>query len=642
MDYLIDEVFNKLPEHLQDFFLKISILDRFCAPLCTAVTGRADSYTVLTRLEASNSFIIPLDAVREWYRFHHLFGGLLYQKLRQEGEIPEKDLHQVAGAWYFQNGYPRDAIRHALAGEDWRTAAEWIHGAAGGMLSQGEVVNLLAWYHKIPVEIISQIPVLAMDYAWPLILGGQLEKAERLLEPLDRREDLTKEQQGAVAAQQAYIARSRGDARRTMEMSQKALAMLPKSESHLRGILAVNLGISYWHTGQLAEAEQAMQDAYQASQVEENRYAELTSLIFLSRVQAARGHLRMAFQMYQPLREMAAPVPILALAHIDIATLHYEWNELDACARHLEKSIVIAEETRNLEFQSSAYNQLARLRLARDDLTGARTALERAQKLLEDQAVTPITKARNAAAFVQLSLAIGDLRAAEHWAEKAGDHADLHPFYPFAGLTRARLLLAQRQAGKSASSSVLEAQLPVLEAQQSVLEAQSLLGECAGRAARSDWGYARLVILILQAVAAGTEGEAMVYLREALALGQAEGFLRTFLEGGERLASLLREAVRQGIYPDYAGRILAFVECNQKEKAGSSVRPGNQALPEPLSQRELEVLRLVAAGLTNRQIADRLVVGVSTVKSHVHHISGKLGAENRTQLAAAARERNLI
>jgi LuxR family maltose regulon positive regulatory protein len=356
----------------------------------------------------------------------------------------------------------------------------------------------------------------------------------------------------------------------------------------------------------------------------------LTSLIFLSRVQAARGHLRRAFQMYQPLREMAAPIPILALAHMDIATLHYEWNELDACASHLEKSIAIAEETRNLEFQSSAYNQLARLRLARNDLAGARAALEHALKLLENQAVTPITRARNAAAFVQFALAQGDVRAAEYWAEKAGDHADVHTFYPFAGLTRARLLLAQRQIGTSAASSILEA--------------QRVLGECAGLAARWEWGYARIVILILQAVAAGTDGEANGFLQEALALGQPDGFLRIFLEGSERLVSLLREAGRQGIYPDYAGRILAFVECNQEEKpdSGAGILVGNQALSEPLSQRELEVLRLVTAGLTNRQIADRLVVGISTVKSHVHHISGKLGAENRTQLAALARERNLI
>jgi LuxR family transcriptional regulator, maltose regulon positive regulatory protein len=622
MDYLIDEVFNKLPGPLQDFFLKVSIFDRFSAPLCDAVTGRVDSRMILTRLEASNSFIIPLDAVREWYRFHHLFRGLLYQKLRQAGEISEKDLHRVACTWYIQNGYPREAIQHALAGEDWVKAAEWIHGVSNGLLRQGEVVNLLGWFQKIPAETCARIPALAIDYAWPLILGGQIEKAERLLEPLESRDNLTKEQQGAVAAAQAYIARSRGDARQTMVMSQKALSLLPRSESHIRGILAVNLGISYWHIGRLAEAEQAMQEAYQASQVEENRYAELTSLIFLSRVQAARGHLRRAFQMYQPLREMAAPVPILALAHMDIATLHFEWNELEACESHLVKSIAIGEETRNLEFLSSTCNQMARLRLARNDLEGARAALDRAWQLLENQAVTPITRSRNAAAYLQLALSQGDLHAAESWSEQAGEGADAHPFYPFAGLSRARLLLAQGQD----------------------LAAQNVLGECAGLAENRGWGYARIMILILQSIAAGTGEEAAGFVREALALAQPEGFLRIFLEGGDRLVPLLHEAARRGIYPEYAGRIAAFVESGWKGQSPGDARfvQGNQALVEPLSERELEVLRLVAAGLSNQQIADQLVVGLSTVKSHVHHISGKLGAENRTQLVAIARDHTLI
>jgi LuxR family transcriptional regulator, maltose regulon positive regulatory protein len=614
MDYLIDEVFNKLPGPLQDFFLKISVLDRFSAPLCDAITGRVDSRVILTRLEASNSFVIPLDAVREWYRFHHLFAGLLYQKLRQADEISEKELHRVAGAWYFQNSYPREAIRHALAGKDYEKAVEWIHSVADSMLRQGEVVNLLAWFQKIPAAIYIQVPMIAIDYAWPLILGGQLEKAERLLEPLELRDDLTKEQQGAVAAAQAYIARSRGDARQTMVMSQKALSMLPRSESHIRGILAVNLGISYWHIGQLAEAEQAMQEAYQASQVEENRYAELTSLIFLCRVQAARGHLRRAFQMYQPLREMTAPVPILALAHMDIASLHFEWNELEACESHLEKSIAIGEETHSLEFLSSTYNQIARLRLGRNDLEGARAALDRAQRLLENQAVTPITRSRNAAAYLQFALAQGDLHGAVSWAEQAGEGADAHPFYPFAGISRARLLLAQGQT----------------------LVAQNVLSECAGLAESRGWGYAKIMILILQSIAAGTAEEAIGFLREALTLAQPEGFLRVFLEGGHRLIPLLREAARRGIYPEYAGRITAFMESDRKTQAAG------RALVEPLSERELEVLRLVSAGFSNQQIADQLVVGLSTVKSHVHHISGKLGAENRTQLVAIAREHKLI
>jgi len=386
--------------------------------------------------------------------------------------------------------------------------------------------------------------------------------------------------------------------------------------------LATNLGIGFWHTGRLDETERMMQDALVAYGPTENQYAVLTSQIFLNRVLAARGRLRAAFAAYQPMREMTNPIPILALAHMDIATLHYEWNELEACAAHLDKSIAIADSTHSVEFQSSACNLLARLRLAQGDEKGAWEALRRARQLLENQVVTPLTWARSAAAYAQMELVQGDLSEAERWVEQAGEQADAHPFYPFAGLSRSRLLLAQRKMG----------------------EAQDELAQINVLATGNHWGYARVEILMLKALSTSTREDALDFLKEALMLGHPEGFLRTFVDAGEPLTSLLRETALQGIFPEYTGRILALLESEVSSQPGlARQNPGRTgALIEPLSEREREVLRLVAAGRSNRQIAAQLVISLSTVKSHVHNISGKLGTENRTQMATRARDMNLI
>lgn len=619
MDYLMDEVFNKQPVPLQKFLLKIAILDRLSAPLCEAITGRKDSAEILSRLEAGNAFLIPLDPTRDWYRFHHLLTELLRQRLRQSKDIAEKDLQRMAGEWLYQHGSPREAIGYALAGEDWQRAAEWIHEQSVELLKQGEILNLLNWFLKLPEAWMNQNPRLALDFCWTLILSGQLEKAERFLDRMSCSIELSTEEQGSVAASRAFIARSRGDSQQMMDWSEKALALLPNDDQHYHGLLSVNLGIAYWHMGQLWDAERVIQNALQSSQSIRNHYVVLTSQIFLGRVQAARGQLRHAFQAYQPLCERFESIPILALAHMDIATLHYEWNELDACATYLEKSIRIAERTRSAEFQSSAYNQLARLRLAKGQVEETWDTLRYARQLLENQAVTPLTWARSAAAYVQMALSQGDLIEAERWVELAGDQADAHPFYPFAGLSRARLLMAQRKIGA----------------------AQEELARASALATHNRWGYARVEILVLQALASNTPEDALAFLGEALTLANPEGFLRTFVDAGEPLAPLLREAARRGIFPEYAGRMLALIESEVREKPGQAP-PGTIPLVESLSERELEVLRLVAAGRSNRQIADQLVVSLSTVKSHVHNVSGKLDAQNRTQMAARARELKLI
>ncbi|MEJ2601652.1 MAG: hypothetical protein P8Z00_25240, partial [Anaerolineales bacterium] len=332
---------------------KTSILERLSAPLCDALTGRSDSSEILDHLEESNAFILALDPYRHWYRYHHLFAELLRHRLRQQDANQEEKLHLKASRWFEQNDYPVEAVRHALAAEDWGRCAELIQTTSEKLLKRGEVTTLLTWYRRIPEQQIVNRPLLALSLSWPLVLAGQLESAKNLLEQIERQTGDDTEIMGEIAALQAYIARSQGDDRRTVALSEKALALLPQREQQLKDILSVNLGIAYWHTGKLEQSRQVMQEAQKAAQAKENLYAELTSEIFLNRILAANGQLREAFVAYQPLAAIEHPIPVLALVHMDVATLYYEWNDLETAQHHLEKGLEIAEQTGNGEFAIS-------------------------------------------------------------------------------------------------------------------------------------------------------------------------------------------------------------------------------------------------------------------------------------------------
>jgi LuxR family maltose regulon positive regulatory protein len=615
LDYLFEEVLNRQPPELQDFLLRTSILERLSGPVCDAVAGRSDSHEVLRRIEAANLFIYPLDESLTWYRYHRLFVDLLRHRLRIEGEMPERELHIRASHWLDDNGFPSDAVRHALLAKDWDQAEKLIHRESPIMLGRGEITALFGWYRRLPEGELLSRPKLCLDYSWPLVLSGQIEKAEPLLARAAQGAGGDSHFLGEIAAVEAFIARSRGDDDQTIKASQKALSLLPESEKPLRGILAVNLGITHWHNGQLGEAYGAMSEALKANVGSDNLYAEATARIFQTRVLAAQGKLQRAFRAYQNLIEIGGQIPIMALAYLDLAALHYEWNDLEASERLLQECILLSESTRIGEFQVSGHTQMARLRFARGNMGGALNALQKARQLLNELSVTPITISRNASLHVQVALAVGDLPGALEWAETAGAKADVHPFYPFLGLTPARLLIAQ-----NCNREALES-----------------LKDCFERANQAGWGYGLVAVRVLQAVAAFHTDQALDYLIPALKVGQREGFVRTFVDVGNALVPLLQEAVLRGMDPGYVREILTLMGDKQ-----AHAPPGDRIFVEMLSERETEVLRLVAAGLSNREIAEQLFISLGTVKTHVHNIYGKLDVGSRAQAIARAQELHLL
>jgi LuxR family transcriptional regulator, maltose regulon positive regulatory protein len=636
LDYLIEEVFKRQSAEVQVFLLKTSILERLCDSLCDSVirdplSGTSEgkkgiltadhqaqltgSQAILEYLDHSNLFIVPLDQSRTWYRYHHLFSELLRLRLHASPAYDEVSLHKRASHWFEAEGYLAEAIQHALAAGDWRRAGRLIQSISGDMLKRGETATLVSWYHSIPDDFLHSDPRLCLDYCWSLLLAGQFETAGPLLDLIEQAMQAEPVLLGQVAAAQAYLERARGNHQRMVEKSERALALLPKSDVNGRGLVAINLGLAYWHMGKMQAAEETLAEALEAGQATGNAYAVLTAIIFHGRVLAVHAQLKQAAGVFEKAIEQGGQIPINCLAHLDLSLLHYEWNDLEASQRHLDQALVLCERSGNEEFQVASQMMQIRLCLAQGNFAGARKTLEKTLERVHSGKVPAPTAVRVVSAQVQVALAQGDLAAAGLMENQLPENSDTHPFYRYLGMAKAQLWLAQGRK----------------EAAKAYLAALHTRAETGG------WKYGRLAVRVLQSLAAERQDEALKFLGDALEMAQPENFIRTFVEAGDELVPYLQEAARRGIRPDSVGRILKVMG----EKTGIK-ESGQSILVEPLSDREVEVLRLVTAGMSNREIAGKLVISPGTAKTHIHNLCGKLGVRNRTEAAMKAKELGLV
>ncbi|HEX9090603.1 MAG TPA: LuxR C-terminal-related transcriptional regulator, partial [Anaerolineales bacterium] len=587
--------------------------DRLSGPLCDAVVERSGSRELLGKLEQANMFIVPLDQSRTWYRYHRLFSELLRHQqhlVRQPVEVAR--LHQRASQWFEGEGYLNEAIQHALAAQDWAKATHLIGQVNDGMLKRGEIVTLISWMETLPKELILSQPGLCMIYSWAMLLVGKYDQARPVLAQAENLAASEPALLGQVATAQAYLARSVGDNPGVVERSQLALSLLPESDHTGRGNLLMNLGMVYWHEGNLEEAEPVLEEARENAVQSGNLYAQLTSEIFLARTQVSRGAFRQAALHYPTIIQRGTQVPVIALAYLDLGSLRYEWDELEVSEQYLEQGLELSQRTRNVEFQIAGLILQAYLSLAQQEFDGASRVMERACKLAGDFSLQ--TRARCAACQALSAIAQGDFKSAEHWMEQDPINLDSHPFYRFLGLNLPRLLIAQGRMEQAAEQ----------------------LRYSYATASRAGWGYGLVAVRVLQALSASSPNSRHEFLGDALRRAEPEGYIRTFVDAGIGLIPLLEEAARDRIAPEYVGRILTSF--------GTKTRlPAIQApsIAEPLSEREIEVLRLVAAGLSNREIAGRLFISPGTAKTHIHNLCGKLGVRNRTEAATRAKELGL-
>lgn len=618
MDYLVEEVLGNQPPEVTQFLLTTSVLERMTPSLCDYLTGQSNGREMLSSLERSKLFLVPLDETRQWYRYHHLFADLLRHQLEvQSGEETVKRLHQQASQWHEKQAMMDDAIHHALAAQDWECAMRLVSSLAEGRSKNGETVTVFEWLKAIPESILSCDFYLYRLYARGLIETGHLDAVETVLSNLQRAAQDNANLEGEISYFQADVAQRRGDLARAIEMGERAVSHLSPDNAIYRGWAMQVLGFNQHYCGLLEPGFAHLNKAFEIAKQSGDRYAAAWAANFMAAILHERGHLQSALDVAGRGLKFAAQSPAAAGPCCRLCIVPYEMNDLDGA----EQSAKLALQWCGLTGDSTAvvaYLYLAMIHLARGDTSAAVEAMVKCDAAVRDPRVSPLFQARHAAGRVTFAIRLGDIETASRWGRRLSDYADCFPF-EFAHVP-ARLLIAQAKEAEAA------AQLRTIHENAIKAGAQGLA----------------IGIRVCQALSSGTEDEAVTFLADALKNGEPEGYVRTFVDEGRLLAPLLRKAISQGITPDYAGKLLRIIEAEKRQSTLAQAPHLGAKRSAVLSDRELEILRLLEAGLSNRQIAGQLVISVPTVKTHVHNIGRKLDASRRTQVLARARELKLV
>jgi LuxR family maltose regulon positive regulatory protein len=638
IDYLTDEVLAQQPDAIRHFLLYTSILEQMCAPLCDALLEQMGTQAMLEQLEVSNLFVQPLDAERCWYRYHQLFGGVLRQRLAHTFPDQIAALHRRAAIWSTGHGMASAAVRHALATGDPAFAAQTVEQHAATALRWGEATTVGRWLDSLGAEVVSAHPGLALQQAWVCYFANDIARIEPLLARVEALLDQVAAAQqsamrGDVAALRAWVAFRQGAFTAAITCFREALACLPAQAHSQRGVNFMFLGDALQQVGETRQAAASYATSIPLCRQADNIAAVMGATLKLAMAYRTLGALRHA---YAALQEAWAAVhtrspqpPSIVYLHLGLGDVTYEQNELDQAAIHIQAGLELVWQRHTLtHVQPLLLLAQARLRLAQGDPAGACAILqqvdEEPQVQSDDRVAALVTLRR-----VQIWLLQGDLTAAQDWS------AALDPPDPalFSGelllISQARVLLARGCAEKD--SAALDAALALLEQLQTSAQA-------AGRAGHL------LLIRILQALthaALDQRQPALAALAQALTLAAPEGFVRVFLDEGAAMANLLTEAITRRVVPTYASRLLAAFPASPPAPADRTAQ-AQARLVEPLTERELDVLRLLAAGQPNRAIAARLVLATGTVKVHTRNIYGKLGVSNRTQAVTRAQKLGLL
>jgi LuxR family transcriptional regulator, maltose regulon positive regulatory protein len=654
LDYLTEEVLAGQPEQLVGFLLETSVLGRLCGSLCDAVTGRDDSQAVLEALERDNLFVVPLDEVRRWWRYHHLFAELLGARLSgmRPARVPE--LHRAASAWHEEHGFADEAVRHAIAAGDVDGAARLVERHVEELLRRSEGATVDRWLSALPAAPVRARPRLCLAQAVTAVSGGRLEMVEPILanaerafaavgdEPYEpsigRAMSTLANVPASIAFLRAELARLRGDPVRAGSWAQQALRHLGAGDWLLRSQVAWNLAAVHWLRGELGKAERALVDVVAERRAAGEDYLAMRICYDLGQVQRAQGHLGAALHTYQQALETASESdPVLrhvGHAHIGLAEVLYERDELAASHEHATEAVALCRQLASTQPLATSLGMLARIRWAQGDVVGALGAMGQAERVeLSPQMAAllnpvPVWRAR-------LLLACGQHAEAASWVDRRELGADDELSYPQEGeyLVLARVLLAEHAPIRA---------LGLLERLHALAAAQG----------RTDSVIELRALEALAHAASGDEDRGLTSLAEALALAAPEGYIRVFADEGARMARLIgRFAARRSgearlrgeVPPHYIDLLVQAVRHRRASSPPTTRDTAGLAAPsEPLSGREMQVLELLAAGRSNKEIADELVVVLDTAKKHVGNILDKLAAANRTQAVARARALGLL
>jgi LuxR family maltose regulon positive regulatory protein len=651
LDYLGEEILERQRPELRDFLLETSVLERLNGPLCDAVTGRDDSQELLEEVERSGLFVVQLDDVRGWWRYHHLFADLLRARLEQDAERARR-LHRNAATWYEQRGLPDDTIRHALAAGEQEWAARLVEENFDTVFNlRGEQATIQSWLPALSADVVRARPRLLLAQAQMASMRGDLAAMEPLLEAAEQVIDAATEEPFAPAAgaegsllvnaramlalQRSYAAQLRGDAGATATRTREAQELLGPDELMLSSAVQGFLAMADWLGGRLAAAEEIFESGNgwwrQQGQVTTTAWG----FYCLARLQRGQGRLGAAARTGERALAAAGDAgprlrPAAGPALVGLAEVAYQRDDLDRASELVQQGITLCRQFVHTPPLAAGLATLAWIRQASGDRQGAADAMAEAESFSPGPAglLNPIPAQR-----ARLLLAQGDVAQAARWTGQCGLGPDDQPDYSRepGQLVLARLLLAQDRPD----------------------QALALLDRLDEAAATQDRTGSLVEIRALRAMALATLGDgtgARAVLAAALRSGRPEGYVRVFADEGPGMASLLGQLIAaQHTDEESAALPLAYVARLQRA-FGAAHPPDDGAIPrapvphlaEQLTGRELEILALLATGQSNQRIARRLFISLDTVKKHVSHVLGKLGAGNRTEAVARGRELGLI
>ena len=642
LDYLIEEVLEQQPEPVQTFLLKTAVLDRLIGSLCDALTGQGSGQAMLEMLEHANLFIVPLDEERRWYRYHHLFADLLRQQLRQKHPQRQFELHKRASDWYAQQNLPADAIRHALAAKDFARAADLAELAWPDWKIGHRSITWLGWTKDLPDELVWTRPVLCVAIAQALLNAGKLEAAAARL--IDAEQSLETSTQNlyvdeaqfqtlpaTLATAQAYHAQAIGDFAGTVKYVARTLELLPEDDLYNRAAITGFAGLAHWANGSLDTAYQIF-----AEGLFQNDHDLIKGTFVLADMQMGLGNLRQAEAVCERGLQLAeAHDPPLPLGTEDvyagISMVHREQGKLATAVTDLQTCQQLGEKVKLPDWRHRWCIAQSQLEISLGNLDRALDLLHEASRVYVR---TPVPLVRPIAAMkARVWLKQGRLSEAADWAQEQGLSADgaLTYLREFEYLTFVRWRLALHQHDPAADA--LQQAIALLMRLLQAAKASKRMGSA-------------IEILALQALAFAAQNKmsrALNALNRALTLAEPEGYCQLFVDEGPPMARLLYAALAQNIAPGYVRRLLAAFPTSVPERTAVS-HPQNAELDwiEPLSEREVEVLQLIANGLTNQEIAVQLFLALNTVKAHTRNIYSKLGVNSRIQAVTRARDLGVL
>ncbi len=623
LDYLMEEVLQQQPENIQVFLLRTSILERLCGPLCAAVLGvpSASGQETLEYLERANLFTVPLDGERRWYRYHHLFGNLLQQRLGEK-LAPEEvaELHIHASQWYEKNNLALQAFQHATAANDVERAERLMQSKGMPLHFRGVATAVLDWLASLPTAALNARPLLWVRSGTLALMAGQTtgveeklqaaEKALQNMEPDDGMRDLI----GQIACARATLALTRYEPEVMLIQARRALEYL--SPENLTYRFTANWAITSASLlqGDRATAAQACLEGISISQKSGDVFSIILAATNLGRVQELENQLFQAAETYQRVLQISGdhPHPNAGEVHLGLAHIYYQWNDLDTAEQHGLQSLQLTRQfDRTVDRFILSEVFLAQLKLAQGEVNEAELMLAQTEQTARQKNFL-LRMPDIAAAKVIVLLRQGQLAAADQLARRF----DLP-------ISQARVLIAQ----------------------ENFPAALDLLGEYRRQMEARGWADERLRAMVLQASVLHLDGKdatAVQALNEAFAVAEPGGFIRLFVDEAGPMKELLSQAFVQAIQPEYVGKLIAAFETPANDQPSDRTVSSPSLMVEPLSQRELEVLRLIAEGLSNQEIGERLFLALDTVKGHNRRIFDKLQVQRRTEAIARARALGLL